>query len=152
MHVTVRRPQKGLVVDAKTENPVPGARVVIESWQFEAPPGDVNHRWLLHTTEVKTDASGSWQVDEEKDWKWAILAADGFPAFKDSACVLAPGYQPAIVNPWRLEGSSEPDRKVRDEMLGTKIPGTFRLLSGAGTIPSGKGTSTCGIPLKAPRQ
>src|SRR5262245_51620033 len=100
MRATVRREQAGTIVDRRTGLPVAGAVVVIESWQVATPPRLFSFRELLHTVEARTDDQGQWRVSEENDWKLAILAADGFPYFMDSACVIAPDYETAVMNPW----------------------------------------------------
>ncbi len=151
MRAIVRRPQAGTVVDARTGAPIQGARVVVESWQVQAPPGNMAYRWLLHTIESKTDGMGRWRVDEEKDWRWAVLAADGFPVFTDSGCVEAEGYEPAVVNPWRSE-SAAPHQAVREEIIQTRIPEVLRLAPGHGRVVGGDRVSLCGVSLKAPGQ
>jgi len=151
MRAIVRRPQGGTVVDARTGAPIQGARVVVESWQVQAPPGNMAYRWLLHTVETKTDGMGRWHVDEEKDWKWAVLAADGFPVFTDSGCVEAAGYEPAVVNPWRSETAALP-QAVRDDIVQTRIPAVFRLASGQGRVVGGDRVSPCGVFLKGSGQ
>ena len=125
--------------------------MVVESWQVQPPPGNMAYRWLLHTTEIKTDGMGRWRVGEEKDWKWAILAADGFPVFTDSGCVEAEGYEAVVVNPWRSENTAA-HQAVREEIIQTKMPDVLRMAPGHGRVVVGDGASRCGVALKAPGQ
>lgn len=124
----------------KTVAPIQGARVVVESWQVQAPPGNIAHRWLLHTIKTKTDAMGHWRVAEEKDWKCAILATDGLPIFTDSGCVEAEGYDPIVVNPWRSERVAS-HQVVTEEIVQTRIPDVFRLAPGHGRVVGAHDTS-----------
>src|ERR1041385_1247115 len=120
IRTTVRCARSGRVIDARSGRPVSGAAVIVESWQIPAPPGYSLDRDLLHVYETKTEADGRWHVPAEKDWKVAILAADGFPVFVDSFCIVALGYEFFLVNPWHAEDEG---RELRiHELLETRIP------------------------------
>ena len=103
MRAQVRPARTGRGIDATTGAPVQNALVMVESWEVPTPPYYSYERELLHTIETRTNAQGLWSVPQEKDWKLAILAADGFPVFLDSACAVADGYEVRTINPWENE-------------------------------------------------
>jgi hypothetical protein len=127
LRAQVRAPRQGRVVDASSGAVIRDATVIVESWQVPTPPGYSYHRELLHTVEVRTNEAGAWSVPEEKDWKLAILAADGFPVFIDTACVFAPGYDPFIMNPWAAESNASTDYFAGREVLQTRVPQDIQL-------------------------
>jgi hypothetical protein len=150
MRAQVRSPQSGRIVDGNTGVGVSGAKVIIESWQVATPPGRSYMRELLHSVDTVTTADGHWSVDGEKDWKLAILAADGFPLFVDTACVSAPGYQTFVMNPWANQETAKRDKQSAgpDFKQGT-VPQQIALTPAAGgqsLQTPGTGPSRCGIP------
>ena len=141
LFATVRFPQTGQVLESDTGRPIPGAKVTVESWQVQTPPGPWSRRELLHIIEVETNAEGQWTVPGERDWKLAILAADGFPYFRQSACVSAPGFQVAVFSPF-----------LKDALTSAKNPPTTISLRRGIPAPRasrGEASSPCGIPLQS---
>jgi hypothetical protein len=135
----VRRALAGRVVDTATGRPIPGALVVVESWQTPAPIGGPQpERRLVDSIGVRTDASGRWSVPTESQWALGILAADGFPVFVDGYCAKASGYTSFVFDPWKAAG----------EHFGK--PPVEASLRPAEQQPAPQATarqSTCGIPL-----
>jgi hypothetical protein len=120
--------------------------VVVESWQVQTPPGDPSLRELLHTIDVETDAQGRWSVPEERDWKLAILAADGFPYFRQSACVIVSGHVVFAVNPFSgaEEGYRRPVNGLLPEVLALE---SSTIVSPSMQTPSSP-LSRCGVSLE----
>jgi hypothetical protein len=145
LRAQIRSHQTGQVIEQTNGRPIAGARVIVESWQVQAPPGDSSLRELLHTVEVETDATGRWEVPEERDWKLAILAADGFPLFRQSACVVVPGFTPFVVDPFSVE-TARPTSRTQ------QLPEVVALESAEAVAPavknSGTSQSKCGVPLE----
>jgi hypothetical protein len=135
----VRRALAGRVVDATTRLPVPGALVVVESWQTPAPIGGPQpERRLVDSIETRTDASGRWSVPAASQWALGILAADGFPMFVDGYCAKASGYTAFVFDPW----------KVAREHFGKPPPEAFlRPSEQQPALQPAARQSTCGISL-----
>jgi hypothetical protein len=152
MRVPVRRDYAGIVVDAGTGRPLPGAKVVVESWRVPTPPGYSHEREFAYSFQAETDSEGRWQVPGEKDWAIGILAADGFPFFTDTYCASAPGYEPLVENPWAGEPTAP---APKGGALSAARPKTTIALrpSASGERRSSRAaeSSPCGIP-KRPRR
>ncbi|HET9956924.1 MAG TPA: carboxypeptidase-like regulatory domain-containing protein [Polyangiaceae bacterium] len=135
----VRRELRGRVVD-ENDQPVAGATVIVESWQTPPPIGGLEQRRrLLRTTKTETMASGAWHVPAESAWMLGILAADGFPFFVSSYCVLAVGFAPFVFDPWQHPHANA-GSSVGDIVLRESEPRNIPAL--------GAETSSCGIALE----
>jgi hypothetical protein len=148
VHSTVRNERSGRVIDAQSGKPIVGAIVRAESFRVPTPPGHGSNGTLVGSAEVKTGASGHWEISRDTQWGIGILAADGLPLFVEVHCVLADGYQSAVRNPHKdwLGLSLAPGRSVATDH---EIEAEVRLERSPahGSETTAKPQTPCGVPL-----
>jgi hypothetical protein len=133
--LAVRREDGGRVLDAATNRPVPGATVVVESWQVVTPGGQKFKLKDVFTT--KTDGTGSFYIPAKREWFAVIPIPDLPPAFNRRVCVAANGYELLIADPWATR---------RDSPWAFQFPQPWRLFSTPTPKPSPAPSCPFGTP------
>jgi hypothetical protein len=88
----------GVVVDANTHVPIPGAEVVISHSTY--PPSTAEEAFTNSRPPiVKTPMSGNFSIPPERGWDLFVVPIDAFPPF-GLLVVRHDGYEPALVPFW----------------------------------------------------
>jgi hypothetical protein len=106
------RPAETLkVLDQDSHEPIPGARVLVETWG-EGGPCRGRNQFKLGQFEGSTDKDGLIQVPRQKNWSAIMLGA--CPSCHDSRiCIDKQGYELFEFDPW----------KSKETNFGGKYPG-----------------------------
>lgn len=97
----IRHSGSGRVIDAKTGNPITGARVLVSSWRKEAPSGLKAE--LAESYETTTDAAGNFSIPADIKWMFGPPLPDRGKLFRSGLCISKDGYELVELDPWKIK-------------------------------------------------
>jgi hypothetical protein len=125
--LVVRATERGHVADDRTQAPIAGASVCIESWRVGGLPGPIVPVELEDAFQTKTDGQGNYEIPSKREWHMTLIFPDAGPAYFPRYLVGAPGYETRVIDTWRkpalYEGMAQPILLKRGESAAPKCPG-----------------------------
>ncbi|MFC1679215.1 carboxypeptidase-like regulatory domain-containing protein [Elusimicrobiota bacterium] len=96
--IPIRYGEEGTVADARTNAPIEGARVYMESWRLTPITGRKIER--VDAYQTLTDTNGHFVIPVRRRWALVGFNPDMGPRYGSYICISKPGFNIFEVKPW----------------------------------------------------